>query len=146
MGTDATGYASGMTEHRIVNLKEIEDRGAQLGLAPNFEVRLARNPLALERAGLSYQRLAPGYRVPFGHKHQHQDEVYLVVSGSARAKLDDEIVELKEWDAMRVPPHTMRGVEAGPQGVELIVIGVADSADPAGTMDDHEAIPGWWTD
>ena len=36
-------------------------------------------------------------------------------------KLDDEIVELGEWDAVRVPPGTWRGYEAGPDGLEILV-------------------------
>ena len=44
-------------------------------------------------------------------------------SGNGRMKLDDEIVELREWDAVRVPPGTWRGYEAGPEGLELLVLG-----------------------
>ena len=47
----------------------------------------------------------------------------MVVRGSGRMKLDDEIVKLNEWDAVRVPPGTWRGYEAGPEGLEILVIG-----------------------
>src|SRR4051812_50149061 len=87
---------------------------------------MATKALALEESGLSYQRIPPGYRFPYGHTHKTQEEVYVVVRGSGRIKLDDEIVELKEWDAVRVPPGTWRGYEAGPEGLEMIVIGAPD--------------------
>jgi mannose-6-phosphate isomerase-like protein (cupin superfamily) len=98
-------------------------------------------PLELENSGLSYFRIAPGFRVPFGHKHSQQEEVYVVVAGSARAKLDDEVVELRSWDAVRVPAQTMRALEGGPDGAEVIAIGAPNTANR-----DVEMTPGWWTD
>ena len=102
---------------------------------------MARVPLELEHSGLSYQRLAPNFRVPFGHKHKTQEEVYVVVNGSVRMKLGDEVLELKEWDAIRVPKETTRGFEAGPNGVEIIAIG-APNTGPG----DAEVIQDWWSD
>ena len=63
-------------------------------MAPNIEARYARKPLGLENSGVSYFRLAPDFRLPFGHTHAEQEEVYVVISGSARVKAGDEIVEL----------------------------------------------------
>jgi quercetin dioxygenase-like cupin family protein len=96
------------------NLKEgLEDVGSNFDGSPDLEFRLATGALELEKSGLSYQRVPPGYRFPYGHTHKKQEEVYVVLRGSGRMKLDDEIVELKEWDAVRVPPGTWRGYEAG---------------------------------
>ena len=79
-----------MAAYTKVNLKDdVEDQAPNFGLAPNLEARMARVPLRLEQSGLSYQRLAPNFRVPFGHRHKTQEEVYLVVSGSVRVKLED---------------------------------------------------------
>ena len=72
----------------------------------------------LEATGLSLQGLSPNATQPFGHSHKTQEEVYLVLSGSGRVKLDDEIVELRQWDAIRIPPEVMRAVSAGPDGME----------------------------
>jgi mannose-6-phosphate isomerase-like protein (cupin superfamily) len=130
-----------MAGYTIQNLKEVEDQAPNFGLAPNLESRMARVPLELEELGLSYQRLAPSYRLPFGHTHNVQEEVYLVVNGSARVKLDDEIVELKQWDAVRVPKETMRSFEAGSEGVELIVVG-APNTGPG----DANVAQAWWND
>ena len=112
------------------NLKpDLEDVGSNFDGAPDLEFRLATKALELERSGLTYQRVPPGYRFPYGHTHRTQEEVYVVVRGSGRMKLDDEIVELKEWDAVRVPPGTWRGYEAGPEGLELLVIGAPNLGD-----------------
>jgi len=82
----------------------LEDLGPRFDGAPDLEFRAATKALELERAALSYQRVPPGYHFPYGHTHMKQEEVYVVVRGSGRMKLDDEIVELNEWDAVRVPP------------------------------------------
>src|SRR2546421_1219916 len=109
-----------MADHyKLQNLKEVEDQAPNFGLSPNVEARMARVPLELENLGVSYQRLAPGFRMPFGHTHNVQEEVYVVVSGSGRAKLGDEVIDLKQWDALRVPSETMRSFEGGPDGIEL---------------------------
>ena len=104
--------------------------------------RLATRALELEASGLSYQRIPPGYRFPYGHTHKTQEEVYVVLHGGGRMKLDDEIVELREWDAVRVPPGTWRGYEAGPQGLELLVIGAPNLG--ATPRDDVEGRRDWW--
>src|SRR3982750_666657 len=112
-----------MADYTVVNLKEIEDQAPKVGLSPDLEARMARVALGLQNSGISYQRIAPNFRVPFGHKHKNQEEVYVLVGGSVRVKLEDEVVELKPFDAVRVAKDTMRSFEAGPEGAELIAIG-----------------------
>jgi mannose-6-phosphate isomerase-like protein (cupin superfamily) len=131
-----------MAEYTKVNLKEdVEDAAVGYGLSPGIEFRSCRGPLGLEHSGLSYQRLAPGFRVPFGHRHKTQEEVYVIVSGAARLKLEDEVVELRQWDAIRVPQDTMRAFEAGPDGVELLAVGAPGTAPGDAEMDQ-----GFWSD
>jgi mannose-6-phosphate isomerase-like protein (cupin superfamily) len=125
--------------YTLRNLKEVEDAAPGFGLSPGLEARFARRPLESKTVGISYQRLQPNVRVPFGHKHARQEEVYIVLSGSARVKLDDEVVELRQWDALRVDPETMRGVEAGPDGFEVIAVGA-----PISDENDAEIVNGWW--
>ena len=97
----------------LKNIKEdLENIGPRFEGAPDLEFRAATKALELEKAAVSYQRVPPRYRFPYGHTHETQEEVYVVVRGSGRMKLDDEIVELNEWDAVRVPPGTWRGYEA----------------------------------
>jgi mannose-6-phosphate isomerase-like protein (cupin superfamily) len=130
-----------MAGYTVQNLKEVEDQGPNFGLSPDLEARMARVPLELEEFGISYQRLAPNYRLPFGHTHSVQEEVYVLISGSARVKLDDEVVELKPWDAVRVHRDTMRSFEAGPEGAEMIAVG-APNTGPG----DANVEQGWWSD
>jgi mannose-6-phosphate isomerase-like protein (cupin superfamily) len=130
-----------MATHTVVNLMEVEDQAPKFGYAPNLESRFARKALELENSGLSHYRVAPGYRVPFGHRHTEQEEIYLVVSGSGLVKLDDEILELAQWDAVRIPVGVMRSFGAGPDGAEILAFG-APNTDNA----DIEMEQGWWTD
>jgi len=127
------------------NLKgDLEDLGSNFDGAPGLEFRLATKALELERSGLCYQRVPPGYRFPYGHTHETQEEVYVVLGGGGRMKLDDEIVELGQWDAVRVPPGTWRGYEAGPQGLELLVIGAPNLGE--NPRDDVTGRRDWWAD
>jgi mannose-6-phosphate isomerase-like protein (cupin superfamily) len=131
-----------MGAYTIKNLKaDVEDMAPRFGMAPGMEARFARRPLGCEQLGLSYERLAPNFRAPFGHTHGRQEEVYVLLSGSARAKVGDEIVELKQWDALRVAPGTMRQFEAGADGAEVLAVGA-----PATGEDDSELVTGWWSD
>src|SRR5262249_37621528 len=98
------------------NLREdLEDLGSNFGSSPGLEFSHASKALELEQCGLSYQHIPPDYRFPYGHTHKEQEEVYVVVRGGGRMKLDDEVVEVKEWDVVRVPPGTWRGYEGGPE-------------------------------
>jgi mannose-6-phosphate isomerase-like protein (cupin superfamily) len=131
-----------LADYTKVNMKEeVEDQAPNFGLSPDLEARMARVPLELEGFGVSYQRIAPNYRVPFAHRHKQQEEVYVVISGGGRAKLEDEIVDLKQWDALRVPKDTMRGFEAGPEGLEVVAIGAPNTGPGDAVMEDD-----FWSD
>jgi mannose-6-phosphate isomerase-like protein (cupin superfamily) len=131
-----------MADYTKVNLKDdVDDQAPNFGLEGNIEARMARVPLELEHQGVSYQRIAPNYRVPFAHRHKNQEEVYILLSGSLRVKLEDEILELRPFDAIRVHKDTTRGFEAGPEGAELIAIG-APNTGPG----DAEVKNDWWDD
>jgi len=124
--------------------KDLEDIGSRFAGAPDLEFRAATMPLGLEQSGLSYQRVPPGYRFPYGHTHKQQEEVYVVVRGSGRIKIDDEIVELEQWDAVRVPAETMRCFEGGPGGAEILAFGAPSTGPPR--EDVADMTPGWWKD
>jgi mannose-6-phosphate isomerase-like protein (cupin superfamily) len=125
-----------------LNLKEdVDDQAPNFGLEGKLEARMARVPLEMEHAGVSYQRMEPNFRLPFGHSHKTQEEVYILISGSAKAKLGDDVVELKPFDALRVHKDTVRGFEAGPEGAELIAVGA-----PHTGPGDAEMVQGWWLD
>ncbi len=131
--------------YTLKNIKgDLEDIGSRFEAAPDLEFRAATKALELEKSALSYQHVPAGYRFPYGHTHAQQEEVYVVVRGSGRMKVDAEIVELEEWDAVRVPSGTWRGYEAGPEGLEILVIGAPNlGEDPRG---DVEGKRDWWGD
>jgi mannose-6-phosphate isomerase-like protein (cupin superfamily) len=128
-----------MSGYTQVNLKEVDDQAPNFGLSPNLELRMARVPLELEKSGLSYIRIAPNFRIPYGHKHKQQEEVYVLVDGSGRMKVGDEVRKLKQWDAVRVASDTMRGFEAGPDGAVFLAVG-APNTGPG----DGDIVQDWW--
>jgi mannose-6-phosphate isomerase-like protein (cupin superfamily) len=131
-----------MTGYTKLNLKnDVEDQAPKFGFSPNLEFRVAGGPLEATQSALSYLRMAPGFRMPFGHTHGRQEELYVLTDGSARLKLDDEIVTLEPWDVVRIPSETMRNLEAGPDGAELILVGA-----PATNPNDAEMTQDWWND
>jgi mannose-6-phosphate isomerase-like protein (cupin superfamily) len=122
------------------NLKQdLDDVGSNFDGSPDLEFRLATKALELEKSGLGYQRVPPDYRFPYGHTHKRQEEVYVVLRGSGRMKLDDEIIEVGTLDAIRVAPEVTRAFEAGPDGIEVLAVGVRHDGD-------GEIFPGWWSD
>jgi quercetin dioxygenase-like cupin family protein len=108
-----------MSRYAVTNLKDAED----VVEAPDREIRFGRKHLDSEALGVTYERFDPDYVSTDGHRHEEQEEAYVVVSGSGSAKLDDEVVELRQWDVIRVAPEVVRGFDAGPDGLELIAIG-----------------------
>jgi mannose-6-phosphate isomerase-like protein (cupin superfamily) len=127
--------------YRKANLKnDVENSAPKFDMPTEMEARFARRALGGETLGLSHMKLAPNFRIPFGHKHSGQEEVYVVVAGSGRVKVGDEVVELDQWDAIRFDTGTMRQMEAGPDGIEYIAFGAG--TDPR----DAEMSPGWWSD
>jgi mannose-6-phosphate isomerase-like protein (cupin superfamily) len=121
--------------------RDVEDLAPKFGYSPELESRFARVPLELANSGLSYFKVAPGFRMPFGHRHSEQEEVYLVISGSARVKVGNDVVELAQWDALRVPRGEWRGLEGGPEGAEVLAFGAPNTDNK-----DVEMQPGWWED
>jgi mannose-6-phosphate isomerase-like protein (cupin superfamily) len=108
-----------LTDFAIKNLMEIED----VVDAPEIEGRFSRKYLDSAQLGISHFRFSPGFRAKDGHRHEVQEEAYIVIGGSGRIRLDDEVVELRRWDVVRVAPTVVRGFEAGPEGLELIAVG-----------------------
>jgi len=122
------------------NLREdVPDAAAGHG-QQGLEARFGRSHLDSDQLGVTFFRCDPGFRTPFGHHHREEEEAYVVVAGSGRMKLDDEIVELRKWDVVRVAPAVVRAFEAGPDGLELIAVG-----GPRPPEGDSEMQPNWWT-
>jgi mannose-6-phosphate isomerase-like protein (cupin superfamily) len=120
-------------------LAEVEDSAPKFGIGEHQESRFAKGDLDAQHTGVAYHRFRPGKRQGFAHRHEEVEEVYVVVRGSGRMKLDDDIIELEPLDAIRVSPEVIRQFEAGPDGIEVIAFGPRRDGD-------GEAIHDWWTD
>ncbi len=118
---------AGSYTHR--NLNEVADSAPKFGYEDHQEARFANEALETEQTGVAFHRVKPGRRQGFGHKHEAAEEVYVVLSGSGRVKLDDEVAELRPLDAIRVAPEVARAFEAGADGLELLAFGPRHEGD-----------------
>ncbi len=109
-----------MAGYTIKNLRESKDAAAEAGLSDSLEARFAHEDLDSEKSGISYQVVKAGQRQPFAHKHQEMEEIYVVISGSGRVKLDDELEDVGPLDAVRIAPSVVRSFEAGDDDLVLL--------------------------
>jgi mannose-6-phosphate isomerase-like protein (cupin superfamily) len=128
-----------MADYTHKNLSEVKDVAPGFGFGEMGEVRFAKDDLDAERTGISHLKLNPGQRMPFAHKHDEAEEIYVVVAGSGRMKIDDEIIDIVELDAIRIAPEPGRCFEAGDEGITLLAVGARHD-------NDGEILKDWWTD
>jgi mannose-6-phosphate isomerase-like protein (cupin superfamily) len=115
--------------HSRINLADVADAAPANGFGDRWEARGARSDLDAEQTGLTHFRLRPGKRSPFMHRHKRAEEIYVILGGSGRIKLDDEVLDVRALDAVRVAPEVARAFEAGPEGLEFIAFGPHREAD-----------------
>lgn len=129
-----------MADHAKINLRdEAEDQAPKFNMPPGIEARFGRNAMGgSEQSGVSYFAYGPGFKTAFGHTHSEQEETYVIVAGGGTARVGEEEVALRPWDALRVAPGVPHGLAAGPDGMELIAFG-------AGPSGDAEMIEGFWS-
>ena len=131
-----------MSGYTKLNLRDdVENSAEKFGMGDILEAHFVRDDLEATQFGLSLQRLKPNMRLPFGHSHKTQEEVYVIVGGSGRFKLGDEVVDVAQWDAVRVSPDVTRGVEAGPDGLDMVAFGAPNTG-----LQDAQQEMGWWSD
>jgi mannose-6-phosphate isomerase-like protein (cupin superfamily) len=128
-----------MVGYTHMSLLDVEDAAEWFGFGETLESRFAHGALEAEQTGFSLHRIKPGKRQPFGHRHDTAEDVYFVVSGSGRVKLDDDILELHPREAVRVAPGVMRQFEAGDEGLEILAFGQRHAEDRG------EIVQGWWS-
>jgi mannose-6-phosphate isomerase-like protein (cupin superfamily) len=121
------------------NLRDVQDSAAQHGLSATQEARFPRSDLGAEQTGMNFLVVKPGQREAFAHRHRTAEEIYVVLAGSGRVKLDGEIVALTALDAVRVSPGVTRSFEAGSDGLEVLVFGPRVESD-------GEMVEGFWDD
>lgn len=127
------------TPYTRKKLTEVEDSAPKFGFGEVQEARFATEDLESEQTGVSHLRVKPGQRQAFAHRHDEAEEVYVVLAGSGRMKLDDEIIDVEVLDAIRVAPGVTRQFESGSDGLELIAFGPRHQGD-------GDIFPGWWSD
>lgn len=125
--------------YTLRRLTDVDNSAAKFGFGEIGEARVAIKELAAQQTGVSHHRLRPGRRQAFGQRHEQAEEVYVVLSGGGRIKLDGDIVDLGPLDAIRVAPSVIRAFEAGPDGLELVAFGPHRRGD-------GELLHGWWSD
>jgi mannose-6-phosphate isomerase-like protein (cupin superfamily) len=128
-----------MSAYTKLNLRDEVDDMAAGRMPPGIEAHFAKQALDCEKSGVTYYKLGPDFHPPFGHRHAEQEEVYVIISGSAIVKVEDNEVEMRPLDAIRLAPDTTRALKAGPDGCELIAFGAPKPAEQ-----DAEMLPGWW--
>ena len=119
------------------NLREVKDSAVEYGLSERQEARFPRGDLGAEQTGMNYLTVKPGQREAFAHRHRTAEEMYVVLSGSGRVKLDDDVVDLARLDVVRVSPGTTRTFEGGPEGLEVLIFGPHVEGD-------GETVQGFW--
>jgi mannose-6-phosphate isomerase-like protein (cupin superfamily) len=125
--------------YTITNLTDVEDSAPKFGFGEIGEARFAGGAVDAKDTGLAYHVLRPGRRQAFGHRHEEAEEVSVVLSGSGRVRIDDEILDLQTMDAVRISPKVTRCFEAGPEGLEWLVFGPHHEKD-------GELVEDFWTD
>ena len=125
--------------YTIKNLREVEDSAVRFGFSENQEARFAHGDLEAEATGFALERVKPGRRHAFAHRHNAAEEVYVVLAGEGRVKLDDDVRDIRPLDAIRVAPEVTRQFEGGPEGIELLVFGPRHERDA-------EIVPDFWED
>lgn len=121
-----------MSSFSTVNLLDVEDSVGER--APGIEGRFGRKHLDSRDLGVSLFRYAANLRSPMAHSHREQEEAYVVVGGSGRILLDEQVIELHHWDVVRVAPEVVRAFEAGADGLDIIAVGGPKPADGDGVM------------
>lgn len=121
------------------NLREVKDSAIEFGVSENQEARFPQKDLRAEDTGLAYFVFQPGKRSAFGHRHEEAEEIYVVLSGGGRIRLDEEIVELEPMDAIRVAPKVTRAFEADDEGLEILAFGPRHEGD-------GEIVQDFWRD
>ena len=109
--------------HTLINLDQVEDVAPGNGFGDRWEARVARAALDAEQTGVSHFRLHAGKRSPFSHRHRNAEEIYVILAGSGRVKLDHDLFAVRARDAIRVAPGVARAFEAGPYGLEFLAFG-----------------------
>jgi mannose-6-phosphate isomerase-like protein (cupin superfamily) len=123
--------------YTLKNLQDVEDQAIAFGIGEIQEARFPAKDVGAQATGFGHQVIHPGKRQSFAHRHVAAEEIYVIIGGAGRAKLDEDIVELARLDVLRIAPEVTRQFEGGPEGIELLVFGPRHEGD-------GEIVHGFW--
>ncbi len=129
-----------MPDYTKLNLDDVKDLAPDFGMETLGQARFARQPLGAERIGLAHYRVNPGRRAGFGHRHEQSEEIYVMLSGSGRFRVQDDVFDVGPRDVVYCAPGAMRAWEAGPDGLEMLAFGAHAEGE------ELHMEQGWWTD
>jgi len=73
------------------------------------EVRIELHDiLKLTGAEISVNTLPAGTNVPFVHSHKQNEEIYAILDGAGMVEIDEEKIEIKKGDWLRISPNAKR--------------------------------------
>jgi len=119
---------------------------AALDLDGDERFQLLRRELGVSAFGINLLRFRPRQRGRI-HRHERQEEVYLVLEGTLTLGVEGEERELARGELARVAPSVRR--QLGNRGGEPLVVLALGGAEPHegrdgaafGAWDDHEGKP-----
>jgi len=88
-------------------------------------MRLARAALGVASFGVQIEEFPPNFDQYPEHNHSEdgQEEVYMVLRGSAEIEIDGGRIPLDPETMVRVSPGVKRRIFAGPQGARILALG-----------------------
>jgi mannose-6-phosphate isomerase-like protein (cupin superfamily) len=129
-----------MSDYTVKHTTEVTD---VLGDYPG-EMRMMTSDLGSEQVAFTFRRMPQhtGGKGSYGHRHKEQEEIYFVAAGKLQFKLGDDVLDLEQGHAVRVPPDTWRSVwNDEPEEAELIIV---SKVVPGGSGDDAEYLENFW--
>lgn len=124
--------------YKHLKLTDLPDQAPSFGV-DSLEARVARSELGARSIGLTSYSVKPGRRLGFGHRHDQVEEIYAIILGTGRFKLNDDVVDVTAGDVVYCPPQVMREWEAGDDGLEVLAFG-------GHVEGDGDMIARWWDD
>ena len=97
-----------MTNFKILKIGKLDT------VSKNYENGKAflHDLLDLTSCEISVNSMGAGVKLPFNHKHKQNEEIYIFLKGNGSMTLDNEIIDVKEGDCIKVLPQAVRTMEA----------------------------------
>ncbi|MFL5867103.1 MAG: cupin domain-containing protein [Thermoleophilaceae bacterium] len=125
-----------MADYTIKKLSDVPD---VMGDYPG-EMHMFGDHLGTEQIAFSFRRMPPdtGGRGSYGHRHEKQDEVYYVISGTLTFKCEDDEFQVDGGTAVNVPAHVVRSVHNDTdEDVHIVIVSIK-------AEDEAQMTPDFW--